>query len=197
MTTWTCKTSIAAVALLVLAACEGSQATDLIGGLSSINAKPNGDALAQAPMAFGVVTLVPPTGYCIDGESLRPRFALLARCDKLGAEGGGGGAPIGVMTVSVAQARGVGTLPTPTQTAAAFGLRDVSDPVASDTSVIFRAVGNAFGPDMSPDHWRGSALVNGQVIGVALYGRAGSAVVAREGRALVAELIKRTEESTD
>ncbi len=197
MITWTCKTSVAAILLTFLAACKGSQTTDLISGLSSINAKPNAEALAQAPMAFGVVTLVPPTGYCIDGESLRPRFALLARCDKLGADGGGRGAPIGVMTVSVAQARGTGTLPTPTQTAAAFGLRDVSALVANDTSVVFRATGDAIGPDMSPDHWRGSALVNGQVLGIALYGPADGAAITREGRALVAELIRRTEESTN
>lgn len=197
MNTWTCKTGAAFIALSILAACEGGSATDLMGTLASINDKPNAEALSQAPMAFGAVTLVPPSGYCIDGESLRPRFALLARCDKLGGDGGSNGAPIGVMTVSLASVGKDTPLPSLSETATAFDLTRTADPVATANSVVFRATGPAIDPNLSDEHWRGSALVNGQMIGVALYGRPNGAATSGEGRQLVAELIKRTEESNE
>lgn len=195
MTTWSCKTAATALVLTTLAACEGGQGLDFAKGLSEISAKPNAEALSQAPMAFGAITLVPPKGYCIDGDSLKPRFALLARCDRLGADGHNG-TPIGVITVSVKPAQKGATLPTPAHTAQAQSLTNVADPIANDGSVVFRARGEAFSPQMSQDHWRGSAKMNGQILGLALYGPPNGSAVSPEGRKLLAELIKRTQESS-
>lgn len=194
MITWSYKTAAIALVLTILAACEGGQGLDLAKGLGSITAKPNAKALTQASMASGAVTLVPPRGYCIDGQSLKPRFALLARCDRLGAENSNG-APIGVITVSVAPARGNIALPTPAETAAASALTKVSAPTSHDDSVVFRARGEAFAPQMSQDHWRATAVVKNQILGLALYAPPKSIALSDEGRALLAELIKRTQES--
>jgi hypothetical protein len=195
MNTWTCKSIATGFALTVLAASDGGQASDLIGGLGSLNAKPNAEALAQAPMAFGAVTLVPPKGYCIDGESLKPRFALMARCDRLGAENGSG-APVGVITISVTPTRGADSVPTPAQTADALALTNISASTSNDSSVVFRAEGPSFSPGMSKSHWRGSAVVKNQMLGLALYGPPNGNAVSAEGRTLLSELIKRTQETS-
>jgi hypothetical protein len=195
MTTWSYKSALIAIALTTLAACNGGQGLNFAKGLGSVTAKPNAEALAQAPMAFGAITLVPPSGYCIDGETLKSRFALLARCDRLGADKSSGG-PVGVITVSVTSARGAKSVPTPTETAQAATLTDVSLPRSNDNSVVFRAKGKTFSEQMSSTHWRGSALINKQLIGLALYGPPKSNAVSDEGRKLLAELIKRTQESS-
>ncbi len=61
--------------------------------------------LRQAAMANGALTLVAPEGFCIDKRSLKPSFALLARCDNLGDPQGAYGAPLGLITVSLSTAR--------------------------------------------------------------------------------------------
>lgn len=196
MTIWTSKSGAAALALTALAACVGGQGMGLIGSLGNITAKPNAEALTQATMAFGAVTLVPPRGYCIDADSLKQRFALMARCDQLGADRGNDGAPVGVITVSVTPARGDARLPTMAETADAFALKDVSDPKTASGSVVFRANGAPFSAQVSPDHWRGSAIIKGQMLGLALFGPPSGAAISSEGRALLAELIKRTQENS-
>ena len=142
-------------------------------------------------MAGGAVTLVPPRGYCIDRRNLSQRFAIMARCDKLGAEGGGAGAPIGILTASFTPAT-ADVLPPPAVTAEALGLQNVTAARSSAEAVFFRAEAAPAIEGMSPVHWRATARVGDQVMGLALYGPGDGPVLGEEGRAMLGEVIAAT-----
>ncbi|APE44912.1 hypothetical protein BOO69_16985 [Sulfitobacter alexandrii] len=188
MNTWSFKAPLAAISLTVLAACEGGPGGNPFAAALGSEPKP----LSQADMARGKVTLVAPRGFCIDSASLKDRFALMARCDRLGAPSAAGAAPLGVITVSVSDASPGGALPDPQTIGAAHGLTAVSAVTREDDSVIFRATGPAPTDELDGTHWRATALVNGQMLGVALYGPKGAADVQDEGRDVISALIART-----
>ena len=187
MNTWICKTTVAALALSLLAACEEGQGGAFLQGLDTGAAPPKAIALSQANMAFGAVTLVAPNGFCIDKTSLRQNFALMSRCEALGAPSAGANAPVGILTASFSAASA--TIPSPSETAAAFGLNTVTDPVVSDRSVTFRANGRAPAKGLSETHWRGTARVGSQMMGLALHGPSGGRAIGAEGRAILDQLI--------
>jgi hypothetical protein len=192
MTTWICKGPLVALALTALAACEGGQGAGLLDGLGT-TIGPKERAFSQVNMAGGAVILKAPRGFCIDGHSLKQRFALMARCDKLGAPAAAAGAaPLGVITVSLSKAVPNTGLPDPTVTATALGLSNVSDLSGDDTTVIFRATGPAPTEDLDEKHWRATALVNGQILGLALYGAKDGQEVSDEGREILTSVIERT-----
>lgn len=185
MITWTSKGGAALCGLLLLGACEDGDA--FLAGLTPAPQAPT----RQATMARGTVSVVPPQGYCIDNRALGQRFALMARCDVISGEGLAA-APLSVITVSLSPAPEGAALPTPATTAAALGLSDVQNTSQRRTSVIFRANGPAPSQALDGRHWRGTALVGGQIMGVALYGPAGRPPIGREGRAILSDLIAGT-----
>lgn len=180
MTTWSFRAATTALALLGLTGCEEGFGT-------GANA-----ALPEAKMAFGAVTLVPPRGFCIDRNSLDQQFALIARCDALGAPTAAVDAPIGVITVSLAAIPAEASLPAPEDTAAALKLSDISSLQETENAVLFRAQGTAPVEGLSARHWRATARVGGQIMGLALYGPANGRAVSGEGRAILTELIDGT-----
>lgn len=188
MTTWTFRAALAGAALAALAACEEGQ-----GGGLSLTAAPAAkvEALSQAKMAFGAVTLVPPRGYCIDKASLRQNFALMAPCGQLGAKSSGGDAPAGLLIASLAPLRG-STLPTAEHTAAAQRLESTAAPRTRDGAVTFRATGPVPAKGYSTRHWRGTGTVGTQIISVALFGAPGGRATGSEGRSVVRALIAAT-----
>ena len=188
MTTWICKGALATFALTVLAACEGGPTSGLFDGIGALAPEPK--AFSRADMAGGAVTLMAPQGFCIDGRSLKQRFALMARCDKLGVPSAAGAAPLGVITVSLSKAGADAVVPDQNVTAAALGLSAVSDPSGDATSLVFRATGPAPTDDLDSHHWRGTALINGQIVGLALYGPKGGEDVTGEGRAILESVIE-------
>jgi hypothetical protein len=149
-------------ALVALSACTELQN---LGLLKETQQNP----LVNAQMMQGSVTLVPPSGYCIDRTSLNSRFALLARCDVLGDSGATAAAPLSLITVSMSSARGNTALPTPEQTAQAFGLSNVAHIQNGENRVVFRADGPAPAAELSMQHWRGTAIIDDKIMGVALY----------------------------
>lgn len=198
MTTWTSKLLIALGLASVLGGCEAMDTgTTLLAGLA-----PPEDAalpavpLTQAMMMRGGVTLVPPAGYCIDPESLSQNFALMARCDNMGAATGGEGAPAGVLTVSLTRDLLNPVLPTAQEVATAAGVGAPEDARESDTSIVFRAKGVAPSPDLSPTHWRSIAKVGKFTMGAALFGPEGRRAVSAEGASLLEEMISRTTNKT-
>lgn len=192
MTTWSCKTSAAVLALWTLAACEGGQLPPLLGPASGGPAA----GITRASMAGGALTLVPPQGYCIDRRNLESRFALLARCDKLGVGDASAGAPLGVITVSLSDSPTATPLPTADETAAILGVSNVTLARTSDNAVIFRAVGPRPVRDMANRHWRATARIGSFLMGLAFYGPAGGRVEGAEGGNILADLIARTEAET-
>ena len=142
-------------------------------------------------MVRGGVTLVPPFGFCIDPAAVTQRFALLARCDVLSTDGLAA-APLAVITVSLSDAEAQTTLPSADQTAAAWGLSDVRQTRTRDRSVIFRADGPTPSAAFHASQWRGTALVGGHVMGVALYGAADRPPIGAEGGSILSDLIAAT-----
>lgn len=182
MTTWTCKGAFAAFALVSLGAC------DALPDLGTLTASQPDGALSQANMAFGEVTLVPPNGFCIDRASLKQNFALMAPCEVLGAAQAGAGAPSGILTASFSTAGE--SIPTPAQTAVALKLDAVNDPITQTAGVTYRAIGDTPADGLSATHWRATAVVGSQTMGLALFGRANGRATSAEGRAILTDLIK-------
>ncbi len=185
MITWISKGGAALCGLFLLSACEEGDA--FLAGLAPAPQEPT----LQATMASGAVTIAAPQGYCIDNRALGQRFALMARCDVISGQGNAA-APLSIITVSLSPAPEGAPLPTAQVTAAALGLSNVQNTTQRRDTVIFRADGPAPSQALDGTHWRGTALIGNQIMGVALYGPAGRPPIGREGRGILADLIAGT-----
>ena len=199
MTTWTSKPLIALGIATMLGACDAvDQGSTLLAGLA-----PPEDAalpavpLTQALMMRGKITLVPPKGYCIDPETLSQSFALMARCDNMGAATGGEGSPAGLLTVSLARNGLSPAIPTAEAVATAAGVSAPEKARQTDTSVVFRTKGTAPSPDLSPTHWRSVSKIGRFTMGASLFGPEGRRAVTDEGATVLEEMIKRTTDKTN
>jgi hypothetical protein len=153
-------------------------------------------ALLQTQMASGAFTLVAPQGFCIDQSTLRQTFALMARCDTLGAPDKAAGAPVGIITVSVTNLRPAAQLPTAQDIADAAQLARISAETSQNDAITFRAEGPPPAKDLDVKHWRGLARVENKLLGIALYGPKGARAVSSEGREVLNSLIRRTREGS-
>lgn len=185
--------------MVVLGACEGM---DTSGGLLANLVPPEDTALpavplTQAKMMRERVTIVPPNGYCIDPESLTQSFALMARCDALGAATGGVGAPVGVLTVSLSRSAAGAPVPSAQDIATAAGLTAPQDLRETTNSIVFKASGPTPVPDLTPQQWRAVAKVDRFTMGAALYAPVGRRAQSEEGASLLQQLIQRTIEKSD
>ncbi len=198
MTIWTCK-PLAALSLLgVLGACDATTGGE---GLLAALTPPEDAALpavplTQATMMRGGLTLLPPSGYCIDPDSLTQSFALMARCDALGASTQSADAPVGVMTVSLARSGLAPALPSAQELAAASNLGAPTDARQSEQSVVFQTTGSPPSSDLSSTHWRSISKVGRITMGAALFGPEGQRAVSSAGAELLEEMISRTTAQT-
>ena len=192
MTTWSFKRCVAIIALVTLAACD--EGGDVLAGLNP----PTGTKapLTQALMMRGAVTLVPPQGFCIDPKTLNQSFALMARCDVMGADTGSAGAPLGLVTISFARVAPDTTLPSATDITAAAGLGAPQSLRRRDDQVIFRTNGPPPSTDLDTHHWRAVARVGAFLMGAALFGPEGRRAVSSEGAEVLEDLIRRTTAKT-
>lgn len=194
MTTWTFKGPVTALGLMTLTACEAGQGLNLGSGFGLKSDSTSTLPLSRANMTDGV-TLVAPTGFCIDQASLEPRFAVMARCDTLGVPSAAGSAPRGLVTVSLTPSR-PGPLPTARQLAAAIELENVSDVETTASLVVFRAQGRIPVGGLSPTQWRGAARIGKQTAGIAVYVPEGSEVIPGTGRDILKEMVSLSVEAT-
>ena len=183
------------MALLALSACD--DAGGMLAGLQlpALSKETPNTALAQSQMANSAFTLVPPQGFCIDKNTLRQRFALMARCDVLGAPSLAAGAPMGLITVSVTPQTAEAPLPTPEETAMAARLTNVEGVTSEVDALTFRADGKPPASGFGDTHWRGSVRLGDQVMGLALYGEDGGRAASAEGREILNDLIRSTREA--
>jgi hypothetical protein len=125
MNTGTCnKTVLGLATFLTLSACSEETSFSLLEKAKVVTPEATPMVpLLKAQMGTGAVTLVPPSGYCIEPSSLTQNFAVMARCDLLDAENSALDAPIGLLTASVAKSKANGV-----------SLDDIMN--ASDTSKI-------------------------------------------------------------
>lgn len=197
MNTWTFK-AFAGLALAgALSACDSAPAKGFMAGLSNLT-KPGADKapLTQALMMQGEITVSPPSGFCIDAETLSETFALLARCDALGARVADAGAPMGVMTLSAARPINKKATVTADVLTEAAGMAPAVDVSESDGIQIFRATGEPPTADLSEGHWRGTTRMGPFVLSVALYGPEDGRAVSTEGAGVVRQLILQTKASS-
>lgn len=179
----------AAGALFALAACEE-------GGDFALPAPDDHPPLQKAEMMAGRVILVPPHGYCIDSHSLKPRFAVMARCDALSDEAGTGGAPVGMISVSFAVLPDGNPLPGSQDLAAAYGLKNPRDVSQTAKRISFRAEGAPAAKGYAPTQWRGVARLGSVMMGLSLHGPDKGRAISTEGRDMLHDLITRTRQTT-
>jgi hypothetical protein len=199
MITWISKSALALGIATMLGACDGTGAQ---GGFLAGLAPPQEAALppvplTQARMMQGSIALVPPSGFCIDPESLSQSFAIMARCDILGAPTGGTGAPAGVLTVSFVRGDAQAVLPTAQVLAGMIGVTEPTNIRRASMSVIFQTTGDAPSDDLSPTHWRSVTLLGPYMMGAALFGPEGRRAVSGEGAGVLSDMIRRTIEKTN
>ncbi len=146
--------------------------------------------LRKTELFQGRVVVAGPEGYCIDRQSLRRNsdgaFVLLASCESLSGQAGGAVAPA-VLTVSVLP-RQAGITPPDAQALAALatGARILQS--ADDDGLSYVQLsegGDSLMPQGDPRHWRGGMMVNGHLVGLAVYGAEGSAAAGVMGRSLL------------
>lgn len=181
MITWISKGSAAALVMLALTGCEAGL-TSGGGGATS--------PLSRATMVKGV-TLVAPAGFCIDRSSLKTRFAVMARCDGLGAAQAAGTAPRGLITVSLTD-KGSNALPTAVQVATAAQLQNIEQVDEQPGHTIFRAQGRTPTDGLAPTQWRGAAAIGDQTAGIAVYGPENGEILTLTGRNILLQLIDRS-----
>ncbi|MBC7133701.1 MAG: hypothetical protein H5U16_11415 [Roseovarius sp.] len=181
MSTWTSevRAALGALAALLLAGC-----------LAPAEQAPR-PAIRQVAMGGGAVIVTAPRGYCVEPDSLRRsagRVALLASCERLTGTPGIAVAPA-LMTVSV-MPQGDAPAPSPEGLARAVAPAP-AQAGGRDAGLAYVQVmrgGDTVLPGGDPRHWRGAMAVAGQLVGLALYAPAGSALSGREGRDLLRDL---------
>lgn len=153
------------------------------------------DVLRKASLMAGDVVVRGPEGYCIDRRSLRLKrdggFALLASCEALSGVRGEAVEPV-LMTVSVLPGAPGVARPGAGEIAALMAPAEV---LAAHEDVGLALVHFASGgeralPGGDARHWRGGMVVNGHLVGLALYARKGAKMAGTQGRGLLIDLAR-------
>ncbi|SEQ15442.1 hypothetical protein [Thalassovita taeanensis] len=149
--------------------------------------------LHRAPLASGAVVVVPPTGYCIEKKSLREKpgggFALMAACAELTGQVSGVLVEPAILTVAVVDRASTTSQPNVEEIAAALGDRKVLQRINGDGLAVVQVVATeALSQTGDPRHWRGMMIINGKMVGLALYGAKNSAVTGEPGLVLLMQL---------
>ncbi|GAB5436174.1 hypothetical protein [Falsiruegeria mediterranea] len=192
MTTWTSKVALVGASLALTSACQPKSAL-------SFAAAPS-EQVTRVSLAAGNVQLVAPFGYCVDERSVKVRstgsFAMLARCDTLGVRGFFSAQDLAVITVTT-----VGTdttsQPTTKELAASAVPATVLDQQTHKGLPFLRLTSDAHEVDgASMEHWRSAFVVNGQLVGLALYANDGSLALTDEGAQVLSELASQTRKTS-
>ncbi len=180
MTTWISKRLFAGAMFLALASCVEVAGTG--GGRAS------GSGLPFATLARGAVTLVPPFGYCIDKRSLRPSFALMARCDTLGGTATFG-APLALITAATVAQNGSASVAGP-QDETILARRQ------TETLTLLQVRGTPPSAEMRDVFWRALGQVGNQLVGLAIYEAAAGPALGESAPDLLAQTMRRTRAQT-
>lgn len=183
------RAALAAGLMLPLAACLGD------GGAMGLRAGAAGDA-PDAPRRIsfyrGEVVVAGPPGYCIDAKSVQRRaasgFVLMASCGHL-STAPAGAVPPAVITVSILPRDPRAEMPTAAQLAAPWVEVGVAQQVDGDGIALIQVEkgGDGLLPQGDPRHWRGAMLINGHLVGLAVYGEAGAQVSGAAGQAVLVD----------
>ena len=171
------------MALVLLLSLSGCLKLD---GLRDDNEAEPDFGLHRAELAEGAVVVVPPQGYCIQRETLRDGgaggFALLASCESLTGYISGYDVEPMVMTVTAVPRRSDAPEPDAEEIAAALGDRKVLRRMHGDGLTIVQVMApEGLTSEDDPRHWRAMMVLNGKMVGLALYGPRGGAVSGEKG----------------
>ncbi|MEZ5714784.1 MAG: hypothetical protein R3D85_06200 [Paracoccaceae bacterium] len=160
--------------------------------------KPRKAPERQAELVRGKVGVAPPRGYCIDPERKRQGlaggFVLIASCNSLAGDYAFADVDPAVMTVQAQPGLLTRDLPDAAALATAVTGARVLHRVDGDglTLVHLDAGGDRLLPAGDPRHWRGAVMVNGYLVGLALYAPKGSPLAGPSGRQLIQALAEAT-----
>ncbi|MDQ2095926.1 hypothetical protein [Rhodalgimonas zhirmunskyi] len=170
-------------------------------GAADKKAQPKAPVLREVEMARGKVVIRPPRGYCIDQGSLKrgvSGFALIASCNSLRGDYAGADVEPVVMTVSVQPRLVKQEVPTAQAMASVLAPAQAIRHENGDGLSLIQLDrgGNAVLPGGDPKYWRGAMLINGQLVGLALYAPNGSSYAGERGRALILALAENLREAS-
>ncbi|MCZ4352571.1 hypothetical protein O4H61_08600 [Roseovarius aestuarii] len=192
MSTWTCKlrrTAFLALTLgliLPLAGCFAPGGDGRMSLLQTPSGKPS-DALRRVSLYHGEVIATGPDGYCVDPKSVRRQggssFVLLASCGHL-SETAASDVPTAVITVSVLPRDTRAKQPSAAQMAAALKDSGVDAQIDGDglSMVHVTRGGDRVVPGSDPRHWRATMMINGHMVGLAVYASPQGPATGRAGR---------------
>jgi len=158
--------------------------------------------LKRAELAGGKVVVQGPRGYCVDPATLRRGFtggfALIAACNSLSGEMTGADVEPVVMTVQVQSGLARKDAPSAAAMAAALAPERAIERVDGDAlSLVHMASGGEKGlPTSDPKYWRGAMMVNGYLVGLAVYAPKGSAYAGKRGKRLILQLAENLREAS-
>ncbi|MCL3881333.1 dihydroxy-acid dehydratase [Marivita sp. GX14005] len=175
----------AALFLAALSACDMPGET---GALSLLEDGGDKNALAAASLAGGAIVLSGPEGYCVDATSLRSTaaggFAAIASCAIL--SGGQSGPLVEPALVTVTVARATRDAPSPEELARAMGAELLrTRKLKAVTAGHMASGGESAFLNSDPRHWRGTFVLNGRLIGLALYAPRNSPLIGNQGAAFL------------
>jgi hypothetical protein len=190
----TCKNmALGLAALFVLSACSEGPAFNLLQKTDAAPKAKQTVPLIKAQMVQGAVTLVPPSGYCIDRASLTQSFALMARCDLLNAKNGALDAPIGLLTASLANSSGHALSPADL---AAAGNATVVETLGEGDLEIVRAQTQTPPEGLSETHYRMAAQINGFDLNLALFSPSDSEAQGSRGVSMLQNLVTASQDAS-
>ncbi|OIQ43990.1 MAG: hypothetical protein BM558_09650 [Roseobacter sp. MedPE-SW] len=164
---------------------------------------PSQQTKTQAQFAQGKVTLVAPSGHCLDLTMLRQEaqggFALLPRCNLIHGNRLFGRNRAAVITATIGPAKGAEV---PTTAELAKSAEGATLLYYEDKGLLplvrlkwpgHSAMG---GSGASEEHWRGAFVVNDHLVVLALYAPEGSALLGPVGAELLTEMTRRSQKAS-
>ena len=192
MSIWIFDRGMVLAAGLALAACVPASE---MGFLTST--KPQSDtALRAVVMGDGAFALTAPPGYCIDAGSLKPGFALIARCDTLGAAGRNANVPLALITATVVTQQAGTPAPRAADLVSVLDSAQVIQAKEQKGVALVQSRGETGLQGFSDTHWRGACLVNDVMVGMALYAPADSSASGPRGASILNALATQTKSNT-
>lgn len=186
---------IGGVLTFSLAACSGDTTPFALLGPGAQQAEDDGTradvSLNKADMMRGAITLVPPSGYCVDKRGLKQNFAVIAQCNSLGRDSDTAVAPLGFILVAVSPVDGLADLPATMDALEGGSVERLEQQDRAGLS-LRRLRGET--PDgTNPEYWRGLSQAGRHVISTTAYAPEGGSLSGPAGAVALTDLAQRTQ----
>lgn len=190
MNTWTFRVLIGAIAAVAIKGCVPVPDSTRSGPFSAL---PDVKPVYKADLMRGL-SVVAPEGYCVDPDSLKRDFALMARCDTLGIRGQQKDVPLAIITATSPRMTLDRSLPDPGELV--DGSEALLDSHRDAGLQLVKIAGTAPAEGLSGRYWRGAAKVGTGVLGLAIYPPANSPDLDRDAIVLLNETFQRSKAAT-